>query len=69
MNASVTYPGPGVHPRDEIPGAERLRGRTRDELADAMTWFAWYSPGIFTAVMDYMDWCDGEPVHRVLADR
>ncbi len=69
MNASVTYPGPGVHPGDETPGAERLHGRTRDELADAMTWFAWYSPGIFTAVMDYMDWCDGDPINRGLADR
>jgi hypothetical protein len=29
-----------------------------------MTWFAWYAPGIFTAVMDYMDHCDGEPLPR-----
>jgi hypothetical protein len=52
-----------------VPGAQRLRGRTRDELADAMTWLAWYAPGIFTAVMDYMDYmdhCDGEPVHHEL---
>ena len=68
MNASVTYPDGSAHLREEIPGAERLRGRSKDELADAMTWFAWYSPGIFTAVMDYLDWCDGEPVHRGLAD-
>jgi hypothetical protein len=23
-----------------------------------MTWLAWYAPGTFTAVMDYMDCCD-----------
>ena len=25
-----------------------------------MTWLAWYAPGIFTAVMDYMDTINGE---------
>jgi hypothetical protein len=43
----------------EVPGADRLHGRTQGELADAMTWLAWYAPGIFTAVMDYMDHVDG----------
>ena len=61
MNASVTYPGPAAHLPGEIPGADRLLGRTRDELADALTWLAWYAPGTYTAVMDYMDHCDGEP--------
>jgi hypothetical protein len=51
----------------EVPGTDRLRGRTQDELGDAMTWLAWYAPGTFTAVMDYMDHCDagaspGRPV-------
>jgi hypothetical protein len=27
-----------------------------------MTWLAWYAPGTFTAVMDYMDTVDGEPI-------
>jgi galactokinase len=27
-----------------------------------MTWLAWYAPGTFTAVMDYMDYIDGELV-------
>jgi hypothetical protein len=27
-----------------------------------MTWLAWYAPGTFTAVMDYMDTVDGELV-------
>ena len=60
MNASVTYPPPAAHLMGEVPGADRLRGRTQDELGDAMTWLAWYAPGTFTAVMDYMDHCDGE---------
>ena len=64
MNASVTYPPPAAHLIAEVPGTDRLHGRTRDELADAMTWLAWYAPGIFTAVMDYMDHCDGEPIPR-----
>jgi hypothetical protein len=64
VNASVTYSGPAVHVTDEIPWAYRLRGRTRDELADAMTWLAWYAPGTYTAVMDYMDCCDGEAIPR-----
>jgi hypothetical protein len=25
-----------------------------------MTWLAWYAPGTFTAVMDYLDHVDGE---------
>jgi hypothetical protein len=64
VNASVTYPAPPAHLIAEVPGTDRLRGRTKDELADAMTWLAWYAPGIYTAVMDYMDRCDGEPIPR-----
>jgi hypothetical protein len=64
VNASVTYPRPAAHPIGDVQGAERLRGRTQEELADAMTWLAWYAQGIFTAVMDYMDHCDGEPLPR-----
>ena len=60
MNASVTHSAPAAHLLAEVPGADRLRGRTKDELADAMTWLAWYAQGIFTAVMDYMDHCNGE---------
>jgi hypothetical protein len=51
---------PAPHALGEIPGADRLLGRTRAELADAMTWLAWYAPGTFTAVIDYMDHVDGE---------
>jgi hypothetical protein len=67
VNASVTYPAPAAPVTGEVLGADRLRGRTQDELGDAMTWLAWYAPGTFTAVMDYMDHCDagagpGQPV-------
>ncbi len=60
MNASLTHPAPAAHPVGEVPGVERLRGRSRDELFDALTFAAWYAPGVFTAVMDYTDFCDGE---------
>jgi hypothetical protein len=60
MNASMTHPAPAPHLIPEVPGLDRILGRSRDELADAMTWLAWYAPGTFRAVMDYMDTIDGE---------
>lgn len=66
MNASMTHPAPAAHLLSEVPGADRLRGRSRDELADAMTFLAWYAYGTFTAVLDYMDTADGErPLSRI----
>lgn len=60
MNASMTHPAPAAHLTGEVPGKDRILGRSQAELADAMTWLAWYAQGIFTAVMDYMDTVDGE---------
>lgn len=40
MQPSLTHPAPAAHLR-EIPGLDRIRGRSRDELADAMTFLAW----------------------------
>lgn len=60
MNASMTHPAPAAHLILEVPGMDRIRGRSRSELADAMTFLAWYAPGIFRAVMDYMDTVDGD---------
>jgi hypothetical protein len=57
---SVSHPAPAAHAPAEVAGADRLLGRTRAELADAMTWLAWYAPGTYNAVMDYLDYCDGE---------
>ena len=61
MPTSVSHPAPPAHPLGEVAGADRLLGRTQAELADAMTWLAWYAPGTYNAVMDYLDYCDGEP--------
>ena len=60
MPTSVSHRAPAAHPRGEVPGAERLLGRTQTELVDAMTWLAWYAPGIYQAVMDYTDHSTGE---------
>jgi hypothetical protein len=56
----MTHPAPAAHLISEVPGMDRILGRSQAELADAMTWLAWYAPGIFQAVMDYMDTVDGE---------
>ena len=66
MTPSVSHPAPPAHALGEVPGADRLLGRTRAELADAMTWLAWYAPGVYNAVMDYTDHVNGEliPVGR-----
>jgi hypothetical protein len=60
LNASMTHPTEVAHLISEVPGMDRILGRSQAELADAMTWLAWYAPGIFQAVMDYMDTVDGE---------
>jgi hypothetical protein len=43
---------------EDSPDEARLRGLTHQQLADRLTWLAWYQPGIFSAVMDYMDFSD-----------
>lgn len=60
MNKSLTHLAPAAHLISEVPGMDRIHGRSHAELADAMTFCAWYAPGIFRAVMDYMDTLDGE---------
>ena len=60
MPTSVSHSAPAAHPLAEVPGADRLLGRTQAELADAMTWLAWYAPGVYQAVMDYTDHVNGE---------
>lgn len=60
MNASLTHPAPAAHLNGDVPGVDRLRGRTQTELAEAMTFLAWYAVGTYTAVMDYMDAVNGE---------
>jgi acetoacetate decarboxylase len=60
VNESMTHPALAAHLIPEVPGTDRIRGRSESELADAMTFLAWYAPGTFRAVMDYMDTVDGE---------
>jgi hypothetical protein len=43
---------------EDSPDEARLRGLSHQQLADRLTWLAWYQPGVFTAVMDYMDFSD-----------
>jgi hypothetical protein len=61
MQASLSHPDPSAHPHGDFADAlydERLRGLTHDQLADRLRWLSWYAPGIFTAVMDYMEFTD-----------
>jgi hypothetical protein len=58
----------------DSPDEARLRGLTHQQLADRLTWLAWYQPGIFSAVMDYMDFSDAlaadtDPTSPGLGDR
>jgi len=63
MQASLTHPVPFAHSIPTVgiednPWDARLRGRSDQELSDAMTWLSWYAPGVFTAVLDYLESCD-----------
>ena len=51
---SMIQNGPCFH---AVPSCSCL---CRGELDEAMTWLAWYAPGIYTAVLDYMDTINGE---------
>src|SRR5579859_6963987 len=43
---------------EDNPAEVRLRGLTHQQLADRLNWLSWYQPGIFTAVMDYMEFSE-----------
>ena len=61
MQPSLSHPIQSAHPKDDFADApydERLRGLTHDQLADRLRWLSWYAPGIFVAVMDYMEFTD-----------
>ena len=48
-----------VNPHDvDDPYEVRLRGLSYQQLADRLNWLSWYQPGIFTALMDYMEFID-----------
>jgi hypothetical protein len=63
MTTSLSNHGPSARPVDgfdkdpldqDNPYEARLRGLSHQQLTDRLTWLAWYQPGIFTAVLDYM---------------
>ena len=67
MTVSLSNHGPSMWPVESFdedpyngdsPDEARLRGLTHEQLADRLTWLAWYQPGVFNAVMDYMDFSD-----------
>jgi hypothetical protein len=67
MTTSLSNHGPSAPPVDsfeEDPHDEdnfyeaRLRGLSHQQLADRLNWLSWYQPGIFTALMDYMEFSD-----------
>ena len=43
---------------EDHPCEARLRGLSRQQLADRLNWLSWYQPGIFAAVMDYGQFSD-----------
>jgi hypothetical protein len=45
-------------PLEDSPYETRLRGLSHQQLTDRLNWLSWYQPGIFTAVMDYMQFVD-----------
>ena len=58
MHKSVPQPRPVTHEFGDTPPEERLRGLDRQQLADRLIWLAWWAPGTFQAVMDYMEFTD-----------
>lgn len=56
MTASLSNHAPSAHLADGFDA--RIRGLSHQELADRLRWLSWYQPGVFTAVMDYMEFCD-----------
>ena len=62
MTTTLSNHGPSARPVDgfeedplgeDNPYEARLRGLSRQQLADRLNWLSWYQPGVFTAVMDY----------------
>ncbi|MGH3279483.1 MAG: hypothetical protein ACRDNW_10140 [Trebonia sp.] len=55
MRISISRTTRRAHPsaevQGEVEGIDRLRGRTHDELFDALSWLAWYRLGTFTTAI------------------
>jgi hypothetical protein len=55
MTSTVHHPAPTARDALDDVYTARLRGLTGEQLLEAMTFLAWWSPGIFTAVLDYCE--------------
>jgi len=64
MTTSLPNHRPSASQRQDTPDEARLRGLSRQQLADRLNWLSWYQPGIFTAVMDYMEFSDNLAASR-----
>jgi hypothetical protein len=58
MTTSVSRRALAAHGFGDNQWEERLRGLTRDQLADRLIWLSWWSLGTFQVVMDYMEFID-----------
>ena len=82
MTTSLSNHAPSSHPVDALeenprdegnPYEARLRGLSHQQLGDRLKWLSWYQPGVFTAVMDYVGFCenlaaDTDPTNPALDD-
>jgi hypothetical protein len=59
MLISLPYPDPSAPamllPNDGDSLTSRLRGLSQEQLLEAMTFLAWWSPAAFTAVLDFCE--------------
>jgi hypothetical protein len=55
MLTSLPYPAEPAQAPDDDQFTERLRGLSPQQLLDAMTFLAFWSPSAFTAVLDYCE--------------
>jgi hypothetical protein len=55
MPTSLPHPAEPVQVPGDDQFTERLRGLTAQQLLDAMTFVAFWSPGVFTATLDYCE--------------
>jgi len=54
----VHHPAPPARDALDDVYTARLRGLAGEQLREAMTFLAWWSPGVFTAVLDYCEFGD-----------
>jgi hypothetical protein len=58
MQTSLSNHSPSARHDEDNPHEVRLRGLNHQQITDRLNWLSWYQPGIFTALMDYMEFSD-----------